>query len=75
VSLRHYTNWQWQDTKPVGRTDVRPGDLVFFFKDLHHMGMYVGGGWMVHAPQTGDHVRMAKIDSPSLPIAGFRRPG
>jgi cell wall-associated NlpC family hydrolase len=75
VSLRHYTNWQWSDTKAVSRADLRPGDLVFFFKDLHHMGMYVGQGWMVHAPQTGDHVRMAKIDSPSLPIAGYRRPG
>jgi cell wall-associated NlpC family hydrolase len=75
VSLRHYTNWQWSDSKPVSRADLQPGDLVFFFKDLHHMGMYVGGGWMVHAPQTGDHVRMAKMDSPSLPIAGFRRPG
>jgi cell wall-associated NlpC family hydrolase len=73
VPLRHYTNWQWSDTKPVSRADLRPGDLVFFFKDLHHMGMYVGGGWMVHAPQTGDHVRMAKMDA--LPIAGYRRPG
>jgi cell wall-associated NlpC family hydrolase len=75
VSLRHYTNWQWSDAKPVSRADLRPGDLVFFFKDLHHMGMYVGGGWMVHAPQTGDFVRMAKMDTPSLPIAGYRRPG
>jgi cell wall-associated NlpC family hydrolase len=75
ASLRHYTNWQWQDTTPVSRSDLRPGDLVFFFSDLHHMGMYVGGGWMVHAPQSGDVVRMAKIDSPYLPIAGYRRPG
>jgi cell wall-associated NlpC family hydrolase len=36
------------------------------------MGIYVGGGWMVHAPHTGDVVRMAKIDT--YPIAGFRRP-
>ncbi|NJC85754.1 NlpC/P60 family protein [Planosporangium mesophilum] len=73
ATLGHYTNWQWQQTKPVNRADLRPGDLVFFFRDLHHVGMYVGGGWMVHAPQTGDVVRMAKIDV--LPIAGFRRPG
>jgi peptidoglycan DL-endopeptidase CwlO len=75
VSLRHYTNWQWQDAKPVSRADLQPGDLVFFFGDLHHEGIYVGQGWMVHAPQTGDYVRMAKIDSPYLPIAGYRRPG
>jgi cell wall-associated NlpC family hydrolase len=73
VTLRHYTKWQWEDNKPISRADLRPGDLVFFFSDLHHMGLYVGGGWMVHAPTTGDFVRMAKIDSPYLPIAGFRR--
>jgi cell wall-associated NlpC family hydrolase len=55
--------------------NLRPGDLVFWFSDLHHMGIYVGGGWTVHAPHTGDVVRMTKIDSPGLPIAGFRRPG
>ncbi|NUR72309.1 MAG: NlpC/P60 family protein [Hamadaea sp.] len=73
VTLRHYTKWQWEDNKPVSRADLRPGDLVFFFSDLHHMGIYVGGGWMVHAPTTGDFVRMAKIDSAYLPIAGYRR--
>ena len=73
VTLRHYTKWQWEDTKPVTRAELRPGDLVFFYSDLHHMGLYVGGGWMVHAPTTGDHVRMAKLDG--RPIAGYRRPG
>jgi cell wall-associated NlpC family hydrolase len=72
VTLRHYTGWQWDDSKPVARADLRPGDLVFFHSDLHHMGLYVGGGWMVHAPQTGDVVRMAQIDR--FPIAGYRRP-
>ncbi|MEV8511470.1 NlpC/P60 family protein [Dactylosporangium sp. NPDC051484] len=73
VTLRHYTKWQWDDTKAVSRADLRPGDLVFFFSDLHHVGLYVGGGWMVHAPTTGDHVRMAKLDG--RPITGYRRPG
>jgi cell wall-associated NlpC family hydrolase len=75
VTLGHFTGWQWNETKPVSRANLRPGDLVFFFADRHHMGIYVGGGWMVHAPTTGDFVRMAKIDSPYLPIAGYRRPG
>ncbi|MEV6967955.1 NlpC/P60 family protein [Hamadaea sp. NPDC051192] len=39
VTLRHYTKWQWEDNKPVSRADLRPGDLVFFFSDLHHMGI------------------------------------
>ena len=73
VTLRHYTKWQWEDTKPITRADLRPGDLVFFYSDLHHMGLYVGGGWMVHAPTTGDYVRMAKLEG--RPVAGYRRPG
>ncbi len=73
VTLRHYTKWQWADGTPITRSGLRPGDLVFYFSDLHHMGMYVGGGWIVHAPQTGDVVRMAKIDAISRPV-GYRRP-
>jgi len=72
-TLRHYTKWQWDDASPVSRADLRPGDLVFFYPPtMHHVGMYVGGGWIVHAPHTGDVVRMAKMDT--MPIAGFRRP-
>jgi cell wall-associated NlpC family hydrolase len=74
VTLRHYTQWQWQDTKPVTRSQLRPGDLVFFYSDLHHMGIYVGAGWIVHAPHTGDFVRMAQLTNTG-PIAGYRRPG
>jgi cell wall-associated NlpC family hydrolase len=70
-TLRHYTKWQYQDTKRVSRADLKPGDLVFFYSDLHHVGIYVGGGWMVHAPTSGDKVRMKKIDSG--PIAGYGR--
>jgi cell wall-associated NlpC family hydrolase len=74
VTLGHYTGWQWNEGKPVSRANLRPGDLVFWYSDLHHMGMYVGGGWVVHAPHTGDYVRMAPLDR-GMPIAGFRRPG
>jgi cell wall-associated NlpC family hydrolase len=40
---------------------------------VHHVGLYVGGNTMVHAPHTGDHVRMASIDR-SGAITGIRRP-
>ena len=73
VTLRHYTQWQWEDASPVSRADLKPGDLVFWFSDLHHMGIYVGNNTVVHAPHTGDHVRMAGIDDVG-PIAGYRRP-
>ncbi len=72
VSLRHYTKWQWEDGKAVSRADLKPGDLVFYYTDLHHMGIYVGGNTIVHAPHTGDYVRMAPLDR--MPITGFRRP-
>lgn len=73
VSLRHYTKWQWADTRPVSRAELKPGDLVFYYRDLHHVGLYVGGGTIVHAPRTGDRVRMAPIDR--SPVTGYRRPG
>jgi cell wall-associated NlpC family hydrolase len=73
VSLRHYTQWQWADNKAVSRAELKPGDLVFWFSDLHHMGIYVGNNTVVHAPHTGDFVRMAGIDDVG-PVAGYRRP-
>jgi len=73
VHLEHYTKDQWGEGKPVSQSQLQPGDLVFYYSDLHHMAIYIGGGMVVHAPHTGDHVRMAPIDRG--PIAGYRRPG
>jgi peptidoglycan DL-endopeptidase CwlO len=70
--LRHYTQWQFEDTKRVTRDQLQPGDLVFFYSDHHHVGIYVGNGWVTHAPHTGDVVRMAKMDV--MPVSGFGRP-
>jgi cell wall-associated NlpC family hydrolase len=72
VNLYHYTNTQFSTTKRVTRDQLRPGDLIFYFSDLHHMGMYVGDGWVLHAPTTGDVVRMARMDV--MPISGYGRP-
>jgi peptidoglycan DL-endopeptidase CwlO len=73
VRLRHYTGWQWHDATPVSAAQLRPGDLVFFFPPtMHHVGMYVGGGWIVDAPHTGDVVRMERMNL--RPIGGYRRP-
>jgi peptidoglycan DL-endopeptidase CwlO len=74
VTLRHYTRWQYQDTRRVSRAELRAGDLVFYYSDLHHMAMYVGGGWVVHAPHPGDVVRMVPIGKPGSPTA-YGRPG
>lgn len=74
VSLTHYTKAQWNEGRRVSRGELKVGDLVFYFPgSLHHVAIYIGGGRVVHAPHTGDHVRMATIDL--APIAGYRRPG
>ncbi|MET9241435.1 C40 family peptidase [Nonomuraea sp. NPDC003709] len=71
ISLPHYTGDQWTAGRHVSREELRPGDLVFFYSDLHHVGIYIGGGMMVHAPQTGDVVRIASIAR--RPFAGAVR--
>ena len=63
VSLPHYAAAQYQLGVPVSRDDLQPGDLVFF-SGLGHMGMYIGGGNMIHAPQTGDVVKISSIYEP-----------
>ncbi|WP_405114973.1 NlpC/P60 family protein [Micromonospora sp. NBC_01405] len=62
VSLPHNAAQQRSVTARVSRADLRPGDLVFYYADLHHVGMYVGGGWVVHASQAGQPVKMKRVD-------------
>jgi cell wall-associated NlpC family hydrolase len=60
VSLPHYTGAQWNVGVPVSRGDLQPGDLVFF-DGLGHVGIYVGGGSFIHAPHTGDVVKISSM--------------
>lgn len=71
ISLPHYTGDQWTAGRHISKSELRPGDLVFFYSDLHHVGIYLGGGMMVHAPRTGDVVRVASIAN--RPFAGAVR--
>jgi peptidoglycan DL-endopeptidase CwlO len=71
ISLPHYTGNQWTAGRHISKSELRPGDLVFFYSDLHHVGIYLGGGMMVHAPQTGDVVHVASIER--RPYAGAVR--
>ncbi|WP_067466982.1 C40 family peptidase [Actinomadura macra] len=68
INLPHYTGSQYNAGTHVSEDQLQPGDLVFFHSDLHHMGMYVGGGKMIHAPHTGDVVKIAPIAG--RPFAG-----
>jgi cell wall-associated NlpC family hydrolase len=60
--LPHYTGSLWQMGVAVSRDQLAPGDLVFF-NGLGHMGIYIGGGQMIHAPHTGDVVKISDISS------------
>ncbi|PTA44694.1 glycoside hydrolase [Micromonospora sp. RP3T] len=72
ISLTHFTGAQWNEGRKISASEARPGDLVFFFSDLHHVGLYLGNGLMVHAPRTGKPVQVAKVEY--MPVAGYRRP-
>ncbi len=61
VSLPHYTGAQYAMTTHIALSQLQPGDLVFFYGDLSHVGLYVGGGTMIHAPHTGTVVSYASI--------------
>jgi peptidoglycan DL-endopeptidase CwlO len=60
VSLPHYTGSQYQMGSPVSRDQLQAGDLVFF-NGLGHMGIYIGGGNFIHAPHTGDVVKISSM--------------
>ncbi len=61
VSLPHSAAAQHGVGSPVSRGDLRPGDLVFFGSPAYHVGIYVGDGMMIHAPTTGDVVKMSPL--------------
>jgi cell wall-associated NlpC family hydrolase len=60
VSLPHNAAMQYGMGTPVSRSQLAPGDLVFF-NGLSHVGMYIGGGRFVHAPHTGDVVKISSL--------------
>ena len=62
ISLPHYTGDQWNSGVHVARADLEPGDLVFFYGGISHVGMYVGNGLMINAPDFGEPVRVQPID-------------
>jgi peptidoglycan DL-endopeptidase CwlO len=60
ISLPHNAAMQYGMGSPVGRQFLQPGDLVFF-NGLGHMGIYIGGNQMIHAPHTGDVVKISSL--------------
>ncbi|MEA5074787.1 MAG: C40 family peptidase [Coriobacteriia bacterium] len=59
----------------VSLSQIQPGDMIFWEAGhVHHVGMYIGGGKYVHAPRTGDVVKISELSARSSTIASIRRP-
>lgn len=61
IALPHYTGSLWNSGVHVARADLKPGDLIFFFADISHVGIYVGNGLMIDAPDFGQTVKVEPI--------------
>lgn len=72
IGLPHSARAQIGCGQRVSRANLQPGDLVFFGTSvIHHVGIYIGGGMMIHAPHTGDVVKISPLESD---YAGACRP-
>ncbi|MGE0025537.1 MAG: NlpC/P60 family protein [Thermoleophilia bacterium] len=70
-SVPHYTGAAWAAFPKVPSDQLEPGDLVFF-NGLGHMGIYIGGGQYVHAPHTGDVVKVSSLGDRSDYVGAVR---
>ena len=74
VSLPHSSRAQYSYGKSVKRSELKAGDLVFFGRPISHVGIYIGGGKMVHAPRSGSRVKIASAANLGRkPYIGARR--
>lgn len=72
IDLPHYSGYQAQMGIPVDLKDIQPGDLVAFGFPVHHVGIYIGDGLFIHAPRTGDVVKISLL-SERTNLAAIRR--
>jgi cell wall-associated NlpC family hydrolase len=62
ISLPHYTGSLWNSGVHIARADLEPGDLVFFYQDISHVGIFIGNGMMIDAPDFGQDVMVQPIN-------------
>jgi cell wall-associated NlpC family hydrolase len=77
VRLHHFTGLQWLEGTRIDAAMLRPGDLVFFHPEAGHPGhegMYIGGGKFIHAPHTGDVVKISDLAGYAGNFVGAVRP-
>lgn len=73
VSLPHSSSAQFSSGPRIAASDLQPGDLVFYYSPISHVGMYIGNGMIVHAANPGTGVAVAGLHS--MPYVGAVRPG
>ncbi|HKH55651.1 MAG TPA: C40 family peptidase, partial [Propionibacteriaceae bacterium] len=73
VTLPRTSQAQFGVGRAVSKSELAPGDLVFFYSGLSHVGLYAGNGMLIHAPHPGSSVEYIKMSY--MPYAGARRPG
>jgi cell wall-associated NlpC family hydrolase len=62
ITLPHSSRAQSQLGTQVSRSELQPGDLVFFYTPISHVGLYIGNGMMVHARTYGSPVAVTSVD-------------
>jgi cell wall-associated NlpC family hydrolase len=73
VSIPHQSASQFSSTPHVPQAQAQPGDLIFYYSPISHVGLYVGGGSMIHAPNTGSVVSYTAVHWDK--VVGVTRPG
>ncbi len=73
VGLPHSSSAQYSSGPHIAMSDLQPGDLVFYYSPISHVGMYIGNGMIVHAANPGTGVVVSSVTS--MPYTGAVRPG
>jgi cell wall-associated NlpC family hydrolase len=73
VSLPHQSASQFASTPHVSKDEIQPGDLIFYYAPIGHVAIYIGGGMMIHAPASGDVVKVSPVNWGK--VVGVSRPG
>ena len=73
VYLAHQSGAQFGSIPHISQSEIQPGDLIFYKSPIGHVAMYIGGGSLIHAPRTGDVVKVAAVNWAA--VVGIGRPG
>ena len=73
VALPHSSSAQFSSGPHIAESDLQPGDLVFYYSPISHVGMYIGNGMIVNAENPGAGIRVTSLHA--MPYVGAVRPG